>query len=166
MPAWSIPTKRRRPLPEKSSIIEITELVQRSYPGEEWLRQMVLLTLQAEGRELPGILSLVLCGDAEMIELNRRFFAKEGSTDVISFSLGDEWDDNWGEIYINLERCEEQAAQYGVTREEELARLVSHGLLHLFGYEDTTSTDRGDMKIREDACLTAARAQGLIPPRP
>ena len=66
--------------------------------------------------------------------INRQFLAHDYPTDVIAFEYDDEEDDKWGEIYINVKKAREQAIEYGVSYENELARLIIHGLLHLSGH--------------------------------
>jgi probable rRNA maturation factor len=76
-------------------------------------------------------LSLVLVTNPEIRRLNRRFLGRNRFTDVISFPISSEF---LGEIYVSRDRARLQAREYDVPVEEELYRLVLHGLLHLLGY--------------------------------
>lgn len=82
--------------------------------------------------------------------INRQFLAHDYPTDVIAFEYDDGEDEKWGEIYINIQKAREQANEYGVSYENELVRLIIHGLLHLSGYDDQDDASRAAMKQRED----------------
>jgi len=91
--------------------------------------------------------ALILCSDYFIRKLNRGYRGKDKPTDVLSFEFGDE--DLLGEIYISLQRAKVQARAYGLTYEEELRRLLVHGLLHLMGYDHIKKTQRVVMEERE-----------------
>jgi probable rRNA maturation factor len=74
----------------------------------------------------------VLADDKLLSTLNERFKGKRGPTDVLSFPFDEE--DFLGEIYISLDRAKTQALRYSETEDDEITRLVLHGLLHLLGY--------------------------------
>jgi len=74
----------------------------------------------------------VLTDDAMLKSLNSQYRSKELPTDVLSFPFDEA--DFLGEVYISIERAEIQAKQYGASLDEELERLVAHGILHLLGY--------------------------------
>jgi probable rRNA maturation factor len=93
--------------------------------------------------------SVVFVGNRASAAMNRKFLGHAGGTDVISFPLG-EGRRIEGEIYVNLDRAKAQAREYGVPFGEEVARLVVHGTLHLFGYDDRTAPKARRMKARED----------------
>jgi probable rRNA maturation factor len=90
---------------------------------------------------------LILCSDYFIRKLNRSYRGKDKPTDVLSFEFGDA--DLLGEVYISLRRAEVQARAYGLTYEEELKRLLIHGLLHLIGYDHIKKTQRIAMEERE-----------------
>jgi len=97
--------------------------------------------LASMGRQL-GDVSILLCGDERIAELNRRYRGIDRPTDVLSFSRGNprgsprgEGAELSGDIAISLESLARNAAAYGVSRNEELKRLAIHGLLHLAGMD-------------------------------
>jgi probable rRNA maturation factor len=96
--------------------------------------------------------SVVLTGDAAMRRLNLRWRGHRGSTDVLSFPLGDS-ETLEGELYVNLDRAEQQAREYGIPYGEEVVRLIVHGVLHLAGYDDTAPPRARRMKKREDGLV-------------
>lgn len=95
--------------------------------------------------------AIALVSDRKMRELNREFRGKDSTTDVLSFPFEpDEFDDgaeNLGDIVISLEQAALQAAENGLTLENEVKQLILHGILHLCGYDH--ETDDGEMNARE-----------------
>ena len=100
-------------------------------------------------RRSRGAITVVFTNDRTSRRLNRRFLGHDRPTDVIAFSLGD-GPNLEGEIYVNLEKARRQARTYHVTAANEIARLIIHGTLHLFGYDDRTRAKARRMKARED----------------
>lgn len=102
-------------------------------------------------------LSILFTDNAEIQELNRDYRGKDAPTDVLSFSQieGQEilpFETALGDLVVSLERAREQAAEFDNTFEEEIARLLVHGLLHLFGYEhvDVSEAEVLRMQAEED----------------
>lgn len=77
-------------------------------------------------------------------------------TDVISQPINEELPDGTrylGEVMINEEQVKRQAKEYGVGKDEELARVVAHGVLHLLGYRDESTQDKAKMTAIEDSIV-------------
>jgi rRNA maturation RNase YbeY len=89
------------------------------------LRRLVKSVLDAEG--CSRRVNIVLTDDETLRDLNKRFKKRKGPTDVLAFDF--EEPDFLGEVYVSLDRAREQARHYGVSEEEEIERLVLHGLL-------------------------------------
>jgi probable rRNA maturation factor len=119
------------------------------------LRQLVTATLAGEGKRAREI-GVVLTGDAELRELNRRHRGIDRATDVLSFGYDDNRAGVSGDLVISLDRMREQARRYRVGRGRELARLVVHGTLHLAGHDHHRAFDRRLMRIAEQRALRAA----------
>ncbi len=98
--------------------------------------------------------SLLLCGKAYMHELNKKYRNIDDSTDVLSFSQEGGFDDHpvfyAGDIVVSLEDCREQAERNGVGMEQELKRLIVHGLLHLMGFDHTSDKEEREMLEKQD----------------
>ena len=121
---------------------------------------------------LPGSVQLVIIDDDYMASLNRSYRGKAATTDVLSFSFSDSEADSIsfeiadglekssGEIYISLRQADLQAEELGILRVEEIARLLTHGLLHLAGYEHDSETELLHMERETDRLLQSA---GLLP---
>ena len=105
-----------------------------------------------------GEVSIVFCGDERIATLNHEWLEREGPTDCIAFDLRSEEGSTVveGEVYIDLAQAERQAPDYGVSIEEEIRRLIVHGLLHLLGYTDTGTRAEADlMRDRQEAIVAA-----------
>ena len=109
-------------------------------------------------RSSPLEVAVVFVGDDFIADLNRRFLGREGPTDVLAFDLETTPPCSVasGEVYVSVERAREQANAYGVSLEEEVSRLVVHGLLHLSGCDDKTAADRRSMHKKTEAYLGSA----------
>jgi probable rRNA maturation factor len=82
-------------------------------------------------------LSIVLVSDAQIKRLNKLYRNKDKPTDVLSFPIGEKVED-WlilGDIVISVDTAKRQAQELGYSLEEELKRLLVHGLVHLLGYD-------------------------------
>jgi probable rRNA maturation factor len=114
---------------------------------KEMLLKTAKTVCKREGVSAGRSTVIVLCSDYVIRKLNRDYRKKDRPTDVLSFPFGD--DDLLGEIYISLQRAKIQARRYGLTYEEELKRLLIHGLLHLTGYDHHKKAEREVMEERE-----------------
>ncbi len=92
--------------------------------------------------------AVIFVDDAFLKEMHGRYLSDPTETDVITFDLGETPVE--GEIYISTDRASAQAEQYGTPAEEEIIRLIIHGLLHLKGYDDIEEQDRLKMKKEEN----------------
>ncbi len=99
-------------------------------------------------------LSVALVGDEEMAGLNRRYRRREGPTDVLSFSLlegeGAVFRGGMlGDVVIDVELAARQASELGHGLDDEMARLLVHGVLHLLGYDHEREEDARVMEPLE-----------------
>jgi rRNA maturation RNase YbeY len=86
--------------------------------------------------------------------MNRRFLKHDYYTDIISFNLrGSKTDPIVGEIYISVDRIRENARINNVSINQELHRVMFHGVLHLCGYNDKTKPQQRIMRLKEDSYL-------------
>ena len=101
-------------------------------------------------------LSFIFLGDKAMQRMNKRFKGADRPTDVLSFPLGyDKYGQRGflGEIYISIDRAAVQSGIFRTDISGEFVRYIIHGILHLFGYDDTTWTGRSRMSAKEDEIL-------------
>ena len=99
-----------------------------------------------------GEVSIVFCDDAFLHKLNVEFLNHDTLTDVISFdySVGKEIH---GEIFISIERVQENAIEFNQTFNSELSRVMAHGVLHYCGYKDKSKSDAVSMRSKEEFYL-------------
>ncbi|MEL6810893.1 MAG: rRNA maturation RNase YbeY [Bacteroidota bacterium] len=99
-----------------------------------------------------GDLIYVFCNDDYLHQLNMKFLNHDTYTDIITFdySMGKMVN---GEIYISTERVLDNAQQFGVSFEEELRRVMIHGILHLCGVKDKTQEEEKEMRALEEEAL-------------
>jgi rRNA maturation RNase YbeY len=86
----------------------------------------------------------------EMARLNETFLGHHGSTDVITFDERENGGWLRGEIFISIDDAVAQAATYRTKWQEEFARYLAHGILHLEGFDDRSPKDRSKMKREEN----------------
>ncbi len=112
----------------------------------EWIRMII----ESEG-SVPGFLNLIFTNDNVVQELNKRYLKRRYFTDVIAFDYGkNENEEICGDIFISIERVRQNSTEYGQTFEREMLRVISHGILHLLGYNDKTEEDKRKIKNQED----------------
>ncbi len=99
-----------------------------------------------------GELNYIFCSDDYLHKINVDFLNHDTLTDIISFdySVGKELH---GDIYISVERVEDNAQDFDVSFEDELARVMIHGILHYCGYKDKSEEDSKLMRSKEDYYL-------------
>jgi len=97
-------------------------------------------------------LSLVFVDDEYLRRLHRDFLNEDPYTDVMTFDLS-ETNTREGEIYISLDRAQYYAKKYRIPLDEELTRLIIHGILHLKGYDDQTEAEHQRMHQKENSLL-------------
>lgn len=95
----------------------------------------------------------IFCDDEYLKKLNVEFLGHDTYTDILTFSLSDKTKPIIAEIYISIDRVRENASIFQVSFDEELSRVMIHGLLHLCEYEDHTPTLKMEMREREDYYL-------------
>ncbi len=113
-----------------------------------------LLTVIIHERKSSGMLNYIFVTDAYLLKLNKKYLQHNTLTDVITFDYSQPTEGISGDIYISYERVRENAIAFGVKRQDELHRVMVHGLLHLLGYGDKTPAQREKMRQREDFYLS------------
>lgn len=107
--------------------------------------------IQEEGFK-PGPISIVLCSDEYLLEVNRTYLKHDYYTDIISFDYTDNQIVS-GDLLVSVDRVAENALEMGIDPYDELDRVFIHGVLHLCGYKDKTSKDQQVMRKRENHYL-------------
>ena len=103
--------------------------------------------------------NVIIINNEEIRKINREYRNIDRETDVISFALEDNLDIKYdgfrllGDIYISLDKAYSQANEYGHSRERELCFLVTHGILHLLGYDHMEPEDEKEMFTLQESLL-------------
>lgn len=113
-----------------------------SYKG--WLSRIVA----SEGF-LVGALNFIFCDDEYLLKINEQYLNHNDYTDIITFDYSESKFVS-GDIFISVERVKDNAKKFSVSEEEELQRVMAHGILHLCGYKDKTEEDSAVMRKKED----------------
>lgn len=117
------------------------------------LKKWIADVVANEGYRLKE-LNYIFCSDTYLHSINLQYLNHDTYTDIIAFDRSVRDDTIEGDIYISIERVEENARQLSLTFYEELHRVLIHGVLHLCGYTDKTVGETITMRNKEDACLS------------
>lgn len=108
-----------------------------------------------------GELYYLFCSDEYLYKMNVEVLRHDFYTDVITFQSNDNDAVLSGEIYISIDRVKENALALGLRYEDELNRVMAHGVLHLMGFKDKTDEDAIMMRQQEDFCLKMRNLYGF-----
>ena len=128
-----------------------TENVKFDLPAKMKVKKWISEVIKAQGKRV-GEVSYLFCDDDYLIEVNRTYLNHDTYTDIITFDYV-EGDTISGDIMISVERVRENAATFNATFEQELHRVIIHGILHLLGQGDKTDAQAQQMRRKEDAVL-------------
>ena len=119
--------------------------------NSEFLVSWINKVVESENKIL-GELSYVFCSDEYLLEMNREHLNHDYYTDIITFDYCFE-NIVSGDLFISLDRVEENAKEFSITFQDELDRVCVHGVLHLCGYKDKSEADEILMRQKEDEKL-------------
>jgi rRNA maturation RNase YbeY len=120
--------------------------------NNRWLRMVA----GSEIRKI-GDVSIIFCSDNYILDVNMRYLQHDYFTDIITFDYC-ESDRLSGDLFISVDSVRENALFYGTEFEDELNRVMVHGLLHLIGYDDHTEDEQKTMREKEDYYLALRAA--------
>ena len=109
-------------------------------------------TVAAKYDKKIGEIAYIFCDDAKILEVNKTYLQHDYFTDIITFDYCEGAVLN-GDIFISLDTVRTNAQEFGVTFENELHRILIHGILHLCGQEDKTPEARLEMTRKENEAL-------------
>lgn len=113
-----------------------------------------IASLFKENKKELGSLTYIFCTDLFLLEMNRKFLKHDYFTDIITFDLTPPNKGIEGEVYISVDRVNDNARKLKLTIKEELHRVIFHGVLHLCGYKDKSKKDKKIMRTEENRCLS------------
>jgi rRNA maturation RNase YbeY len=114
---------------------------------KKWITDLI----KAHNKKV-GDISYLFCDDAYLIEVNRTYLDHDTYTDIITFDYV-EGDTISGDILISVERVKENAQLFNTTFDQELHRVIIHGVLNLLGQGDKTEAEAAQMRKKEEAAL-------------
>ena len=119
--------------------------------NEDEINSWLLSVIASENKNL-GEINYIFCDDAYLLSINQQYLDHDTYTDIISFDTS-EGNDLSGDIFISVERIKENAQQFNVSVDDELKRVLAHGILHFCGYKDKTDDEAKLMREKEDEKL-------------
>jgi probable rRNA maturation factor len=115
-------------------------------PLSTWIEKVI----EYEGKKL-GTVTYIFCSDDYLHKINLDHLNHDTLTDIITFPYNRNPIE--GDIFISIDRVRDNAKDFDVPFEEELHRVIIHGILHLCGYLDETDEQEAEMRKKEDTCL-------------
>ncbi|OKL40822.1 rRNA maturation RNase YbeY [Pontibacter flavimaris] len=115
----------------------------------EWIASIVA----RHGQDLSN-LTYIFCSDDYLHEINVEYLDHDTLTDIITFNNADEDGIIEGDVFISIDRVRDNAQDHGTAFEDELHRVIIHGVLHLLGFKDKTEAQEALMRKEEDSSLS------------
>ena len=128
---------------------DISFKISRPRKTRQWIQEV----LSREKQELVE-LNYIFCSDAHLLSINKQYLDHNTLTDIITFDNSEDSRQIEGDIFISVERVRANAKELEVNFEDELDRVLIHGVLHLMGHADKTPSEKLQMRKKEDACLS------------
>lgn len=128
-----------------------SEILTYSFKNKKVIKDWLKTVIQLENKSL-GDINVIVVGDEELLDINKKFLKHDYFTDVIAFNYNNN-EVISGDIYISLDRIKENAKLIMDSPETEFHRVIVHGLLHLLGYNDKTSDQKDQIRSKEDSYL-------------
>jgi len=114
-----------------------------------WIKK----SIKKEKKELIE-LNFIFCSDEYLKGINMQFLNHKTYTDIVTFDTSEDSGFIQGDIFISVDRVRENAIKFNTEFEEELHRVIIHGVLHLIGYSDKGIQKKSAMRKKEDAYLS------------
>jgi len=118
-------------------------------PTKDW----VLMIISREAFQ-SGNINFIFTNDEHLHEINMKYLNHNTFTDIITFDTSEEESEIAGDIFISVERVRDNAKTLRTSFDEEIHRVIIHGVLHLMGYSDSTKEEKEAMRKKEEACLS------------
>ena len=128
----------------------ISQSISFSLKKKNRVKRWILSVIRNEKKK-EGEINFIFCNDAFLLSLNKKFLKHITLTDIITFQYPSE--NLSGEIFISIPRVRENAKKFQIDFENELNRVMIHGILHLCGYKDKKEADKKEMRSKEDFYL-------------
>ncbi|MGL4229274.1 MAG: rRNA maturation RNase YbeY [Tannerellaceae bacterium] len=113
----------------------------------KWIREVAALHQMKVGD-----VAYIFCSDEKILEVNKEYLQHDYYTDIITFDYTEDGVIN-GDVFISLDTVKSNAEEFGVTFDQELHRIIIHGILHLCGIDDKGPGERENMTAKENEAL-------------
>lgn len=135
---------------------DITFILKQKRKVRTWLKTVI-----TKSNFSYGDLNFIFCSDAYLLKINKNYLHHDFFTDIITFSNSTQKLTIAGDLFISIERVQENAHTLNIPFTDELHRVMVHGILHLMGYKDKSNADRYLMRKKENQML---KLMGTINP--
>jgi len=125
---------------------EIEFLLEQEEKYEHWLQGIA-----SKYEKEIGQLSYIFCDDEKILEINKAYLQHDYYTDIISFPY--QLEPISGDIYISVDTVKSNAEKFEIAFDQELLRVMSHGLLHFIGFDDHSEEDIAEMRNAENEAI-------------
>ena len=129
------------------NFVETKDILSKKNKIKAWIKSVV----EKKGMKV-GDISYIFCKDEYLLDINQNYLNHDDFTDIISFDYSDK-DKVAGDLFISVERVMENAQNLNQEFEQELYRVIIHGVLHLLGFKDKTKAQEKEMRKAEEECL-------------
>ena len=136
---------------------EIINNIDKQYNFKEDTIDNIITSISKKENKKFNSLNIIISNDSHLNHLKKEYFNKDHFTDIITFNLEDKGHPIEGEIYISMDRIEENSNDFGNSFESEFKRIFIHGLLHLFGYDHQKEKNYKKMNYFEKKFLKKIR---------
>ncbi len=137
----------------ESKIYFFLEEVKYNLKNKRKIREWIVKSVENEDYTV-GKVNYILTNDNILVQLNKEYLRHFTLTDIITFDLSEKENELSGDIYISVDRAKENARKYKVSLNNEITRLMIHGVLHLMGYKDKSHEERELMREKEEFYLS------------
>jgi len=99
-------------------------------------------------------LNFIFCSDDYLHNINMEYLSHDTLTDIVTFDNSENPDNIEGDVFISVDRVKDNSNSFDTSFDEELHRVIIHGVLHLIGFNDKTDEQKSQMREKEEACLS------------
>ena len=115
---------------------------------KKWIKNCVVYLAKEVGN-----INYIFCNDDYLLTINKKYLNHDTYTDIISFDYSEK-DKLSGDIYISVDRLKENAGKFKTSFEDELNRILIHGILHFAGFNDKSKAEKIEMRKQEDYLIS------------
>lgn len=126
------------------------------FKGKQFNNKWLRMVAESEIKRI-GDISIIFCSDNYILDINMKYLQHDYFTDVITFDYC-EGDKLSGDLFISVDTVRENAKLYNTDFNDELNRVMVHGILHLIGYDDHSQKDKQLIRKKEDYYLSFREA--------